>query len=66
MTHLLSEVPSLQQECAQVMIPKDLLADIDELVGQQDRNAFLVEVLQKEVNRRRLPISKQSRTAFKG
>ncbi|MFL6465072.1 MAG: hypothetical protein ACJ73N_11770 [Bryobacteraceae bacterium] len=48
------------------MIPKDLLADIDELIGQQDRNSFLVEVLQKEVNRRRLPIPKQSRTAFKG
>jgi hypothetical protein len=36
------------------MIPKDLLADIDELIGPQDRNSFLVEVLQKEVNRRRL------------
>jgi len=36
------------------MIPKDLLADIDALVGQGDRNDFLVEVLRKEVNHRRL------------
>ncbi|MBV9034201.1 MAG: hypothetical protein JO182_06875 [Acidobacteriaceae bacterium] len=36
------------------MIPKDLLADIDALVGQQNRNDFLIEVLRREVNRRRL------------
>jgi hypothetical protein len=37
-----------------VVIPEDLLADIDALVGQRGRSAFLVEVLRQEVNRRRL------------
>jgi hypothetical protein len=54
MAHALSEAPNLHGECAQVTIPKDLLADIDALVGEQDRNGFLVEVLRREVNRRQL------------
>ena len=37
-----------------VILPEDLLADIDALVGQRGRSAFLVEVLQEEVRRRRL------------
>lgn len=37
-----------------VMLPDDLLAEIDALVGQRQRSAFLVEVLREEVNRRRL------------
>jgi hypothetical protein len=39
---------------AHVILPEDLLADIDALVGQRGRSAFLVEVLRQEVNRRRL------------
>ncbi len=39
---------------ANAVIPEDPLADIDALVGQRGRNAFLVEVLRQEVNRRRL------------
>jgi hypothetical protein len=54
MAHSLSGDSNFHQECAQVMVPKDLLADIDVLVGQQNRNSFLVEVLQREVKRRQL------------
>jgi hypothetical protein len=39
---------------AHVLLPDDLLTDIDSLVGPRGRTAFLVEVLRQEVNRRRL------------
>lgn len=39
---------------AHVVLPEDLLAEIDDLVGQRGRSAFLVEVLRLEVSRRRL------------
>lgn len=39
---------------AHVILPADLLAEIDTLVGQRGRSAFLVDVLQEEVRRRRL------------
>ncbi len=44
----------MPQRRAHIVIPEDLLADIDALVGQRGRSAFLVEVLRQEVNRRRL------------
>ena len=37
-----------------VVLPQDLLAEIDALVGPRGRSAFLVEVLREEVRRRRL------------
>lgn len=37
-----------------VVLPEDLLSDIDSLVGQRGRSAFLVEVLREEIRRRRL------------
>ena len=39
---------------AHVLLPDDLLTDIDAFVGPRQRSAFLVEVLREEVNRRRL------------
>ena len=39
---------------AHILLPDDLLADIDRLVGPRGRTAFLIEVLRGEVNRRRL------------
>jgi hypothetical protein len=42
------------QKRTHVILPEDLLADIDTLVGQRGRSAFLVEVLREEVRRRRL------------
>jgi hypothetical protein len=46
------------------MIPKALLADIDALVGQGDRNDFLVEVLRSE-SPSASSVLEQSRTASK-
>ena len=39
---------------AHVLIPEDLITDIDALVGPRQLNAYLIEVLREEVNRRRL------------
>ncbi len=39
---------------AHVVLPDDLLADVDSLVGPRGRSAFLSEVIRDAVNRRRL------------
>jgi hypothetical protein len=39
---------------ARVILPQDLLAQIDALVGKRNRSAFLSEVAAREVRRRRL------------
>jgi Arc/MetJ-type ribon-helix-helix transcriptional regulator len=39
---------------AHIVLPDDLLADIDALVGPRGRSAFLTEVIRDAVNRRRL------------
>lgn len=44
----------MQRKRAHILLPDDLLADIDALVGPRRRTAFLIEVLRHEVNRRRL------------
>ncbi|MGH9622721.1 MAG: hypothetical protein ACRD6B_25470 [Bryobacteraceae bacterium] len=44
----------MPQKRAHLILPDELLADIDSLVGPRGRSAFLVEVLRQEVNRRRL------------
>jgi metal-responsive CopG/Arc/MetJ family transcriptional regulator len=36
-----------------VVLPEDLLAKIDELVGKRERSRFIAEVLEAEVRRRR-------------
>jgi hypothetical protein len=36
------------------VLPDDLLADVDDLVGPRGRSAFLTEVIREAVNRRRL------------
>jgi metal-responsive CopG/Arc/MetJ family transcriptional regulator len=38
---------------AHVILPVDLVADIDELVGKRGRSAFLTEVARDEIQRRR-------------
>jgi metal-responsive CopG/Arc/MetJ family transcriptional regulator len=42
---------------AHVILPEDLLTEIDKLVGQRDRSAFLAEVVQQEVQCRKLLIA---------
>ena len=39
---------------AHVVLPDDLLADVDALVGPRGRSSFLTEVIREAVNRRRL------------
>ncbi len=39
---------------AHVVLPDDLLADVDALVGPRGRSAFLTEVIREAVNPRRL------------
>jgi hypothetical protein len=39
---------------AHVVMPAKLAKDIDELVGPRGRSAFLVEIAEKEIKRRRL------------
>ena len=39
---------------AHVILPDDLLADVDALVGPRGRSAFLTEVIREAVTRRRL------------
>ncbi len=38
---------------AHILLPESLIADIDELVGQRGRSAFLVDVAQQEIRRRK-------------
>ncbi len=45
---------SLLQKRTHVILPEDLLAEVDRLVGHRGRSAFLTEVLGKEVQRRKL------------
>jgi metal-responsive CopG/Arc/MetJ family transcriptional regulator len=37
-----------------VILPEDLLAEVDSLVGQRGRSAFLAELVRQEVQRRKL------------
>jgi hypothetical protein len=39
---------------AHIVLPQDLLAEIDGLVGPRGRSAFLVETVRAELQRRRL------------
>jgi hypothetical protein len=39
---------------AHLVLPDDLLADVDALVGPRGRSAFVAEVIREAVNRRRL------------
>ena len=39
---------------AHVILPEELLAEVDRLVGERGRSAFLAEVVQREIQRRKL------------
>ena len=39
---------------AHIVLPEDLIADVDALVGERSRSAFLAEVIREAVDRRRL------------
>lgn len=42
---------------AHVFLPENLLAEIDQLVGERGRSAFLAEVISREVQRRKLLVA---------
>jgi metal-responsive CopG/Arc/MetJ family transcriptional regulator len=44
----------MRRKRAHVILPEELLAEVDRLVGERGRSAFLAEVVQKEVQRRKL------------
>ena len=48
------EILPVPQKRAHVILPDDLLADVDALVGPRGRSAFLTEVVREAVNRTRL------------
>lgn len=39
---------------AHVILPEELLAEVDRLVGERGRSAFLADIVQREVQRRKL------------
>ena len=39
---------------AHVVLPADLLAEVDRLVGERGRSAFLADLLRREIQRRNL------------
>lgn len=44
----------MRRKRAHVILPEDLLAEVDRLVGERGRSAFLAEVVQREIQRRKL------------
>ena len=45
---------NMRRKRAHVILPEDLLAEVDRLVGERGRSAFLAEVVQREIQRRHL------------
>lgn len=45
---------TMRRKRAHVILPEDLLAEVDRLVGERGRSAFLAEVVQREIQRRKL------------
>ncbi|MGH9466388.1 MAG: hypothetical protein ACRD1Y_03445 [Terriglobales bacterium] len=44
----------MQRKRTHILLPAELLADVDRLVGVRGRSAFLTDVAQREVQRRKL------------
>ena len=44
----------MRRKRAHIILPEDLLAEVDRLVGERGRSAFLTEVVQREIQRRKL------------
>jgi metal-responsive CopG/Arc/MetJ family transcriptional regulator len=44
----------MRRKRAHIILPEDLLAEVDRLVGERGRSAFLTEVVRQEVQRRNL------------
>jgi hypothetical protein len=44
----------MRRKRAHVILPEDLLAEVDRLVGERSRSAFLADIIRQEVQRRNL------------
>lgn len=44
----------MRRKRTHVTLPEDLLSEIDRLVGERGRSAFLSEIVQQEIQRRKL------------
>jgi metal-responsive CopG/Arc/MetJ family transcriptional regulator len=44
----------MRRKRAHIILPEDLLAEVDRLVGERGRSAFLAELVQREIQRRKL------------
>jgi metal-responsive CopG/Arc/MetJ family transcriptional regulator len=44
----------MRRKRAHIILPEDLLAEVDRLVGERGRSAFLAEIVQREIQRRKL------------
>jgi metal-responsive CopG/Arc/MetJ family transcriptional regulator len=44
----------MRRKRAHVILPEDLLIEVDRLAGERGRSAFLVDLVQREVQRRNL------------
>lgn len=46
--------PSMSTKRAHIVLPEDLVREIDEIAGSRGRSAFLAELARREIKRRRL------------
>lgn len=44
----------MRQKRAHIVVPENLLAEVDRLVGERGRSAFLADLIRQEVQRRNL------------
>ncbi|HZQ52331.1 MAG TPA: hypothetical protein VFB14_09050 [Bryobacteraceae bacterium] len=57
----------MRRKRAHIVLPEDLLAEVDRLVGENGRNAFLAELVRHEVQRRNLLTAlREARGSWKG
>jgi metal-responsive CopG/Arc/MetJ family transcriptional regulator len=47
----------MRRKRAHIILPEDLLAEVDRLVGERGRSAFLAELVQREIQRRNLLVA---------
>ena len=53
-THRGTTFLTMQRKRAHILLPQDLLLEIDQLVGERGRSAFLGDLARREIQRRKL------------
>ncbi|MBV9158867.1 MAG: hypothetical protein JO097_21585 [Acidobacteriaceae bacterium] len=44
----------MRRKRAHILLPEELLAELDRLVGERSRSAFLIDLIERELQRRKL------------